>query len=92
MLENDPDFEMEEDDEEAAGDLTGFDDILFSGSDYPDEPLTEGAPFGPGSNSLRSVGPETDDEFMARAAVAVAGSPSATSRVKSFVTRVANGE
>lgn len=73
------------------GSLTNFDDILFSPSDYPDEPITEGAPFGPGTNFVRR-GPENDDEFMKRAALTIANSKNATSRVRSFATRVAMGE
>lgn len=74
-----------------VGDLTGFDDILFAPSDRPEEPITAGAPFGPGPMFVRQ-GYESDEEFLARIAAEIAESPNATSYVKSFAARVLNGE
>lgn len=71
--------------------LTDFDDILFGPSDRPDEAITHGANFGPGAN-FTTRGPETDKDFMARAAVELANAPGASARVRAFAARVARGE
>src|SRR5215210_4895216 len=42
------------------GDLTGYDNLLFGGSDRPDEPITQGASFGPGSNFLTPNAPSPE--------------------------------
>lgn len=73
------------------GDITGFDDILFGPTDRPEEPITAGAPFGPGPSFPRH-GFESDEEFMARVANELAQSPAASSYVKAFAARVLRGE
>lgn len=75
----------------ATGQVTPHDDILFRGTDAPDEPLTHGSPFGPGASFVRGS-QETDRQFIERAAETVANSPGATSRVRAFAARVARGE
>lgn len=78
-------------DTEPETDLTDYDEILFSATDHPQEPITTGASFGPGANTLRG-GPQSDSEFLTRAVAKIAASPSASPRVKSFAARVARGE
>lgn len=45
----------------------GYDEALFAGSARPDEPITAGAPFGPGPLALRRS-LETDRAYMLRIA------------------------
>lgn len=54
----------EEQDEDSTG---GYDDAVFAPSDRPDEPITHGAPFGPGANF---VALPYEDEFAFRRRVA----------------------
>lgn len=78
-------------DPQPSGQVTNFDDILFSGTDHPNEPITTGVSFGPGPSFTRR-GTESDRDFLTRAAGDIASSPAASSRVKSFAARVARGE
>lgn len=77
--------------DQPSAPLTDFDDLLFGPSDRPQEPITHGAGFGPGAN-FTTRGPETDKDFMARAAVELANAPGASARVRAFAARVARGE
>jgi len=52
----------------------GYDAVLFGPSQRPDEPITEGAPFGPGSNFVPSPF-EDDRAFMLRVADEIERSP-----------------
>ncbi|HSE44862.1 MAG TPA: hypothetical protein VLA89_05995 [Gemmatimonadales bacterium] len=81
----------EDNDPKPQGEVTSFDDILFGPTDHPNEPITAGASFGPGPNTIRQ-GRETDKEFLARTAYQLAQSPSASPRVKAFAARIARGE
>lgn len=76
---------------EPQGKVTDFDNQLFSGTDHPSEPITAGAPFGPGADFLNS-GPEGDDAFIRRTAYEAALAPGASARARSYATRVARGE
>ena len=87
----DPTLIAATEDIEPQGRVTEHDDILFAGTDHPNEPITTGAPFGPGAN-FTTQGPERDSEFLARAAAEIAASPAASPRVRAFVARVARGE
>lgn len=78
-------------DQEPQADLTDFDDVLFGPTSRPDESITHGANFGPGAN-FTTRNPETDSEFMARAALDLANAPGASSRVRAFAARIARGE
>jgi len=51
-------------DDDASG---GYDEALFAPSDRPDEPITHGAPFGPGANF---VALPYEDEYAFRRRVA----------------------
>lgn len=73
-------------------DLTGFDKVVFGPTYHPEEPATTGAPFGSGTNFVRNLDDDDDDTFLSQAAVAIANSPAATSRVKAFAARIARGE
>lgn len=81
----------EDQDPKPEGSVTAFDDVLFGPTDHPNEPITTGASFGPGANTIRQ-GRETDKEFLARTAYQLASSPSASPRVKAFAARIARGE
>lgn len=70
---------------------TGFEDILFAPTDRPHEPITAGAPFGPGPSFTRYAH-ESDEDFKMRVAAQLLSSPVASSRVKSFATRILMGE
>lgn len=52
----------------------GYDAVLFGPSQRPDEPITEGAPFGPGSNFVPRPF-EDDRAFMLRVADEIERSP-----------------
>lgn len=80
-----------DDQPQPQGQVTAFDDILFGPTDHPNEPITHGASFGPGANTIRN-GPETNKEFLARTAYQLANSPSASPRVRAFAVRIARGE
>jgi hypothetical protein len=76
---------------EPQGKVTDFDSVLFRGTDHPDEPITHGAPFGPGADFLAG-GPEGDNAFLRRAAYETALAPGADNRARAYATRVARGE
>lgn len=76
---------------EPTGKVTDFDKTLFSPTDHPGEPVTHGAPFGPGADFLND-GPEGDAAFLRRAAYDTAVAPGADVRARSYATRVARGE
>lgn len=86
-----PDALAAAEDQQPSAPLTDFDELLFGATDRPEEPLTQGANFGPGAN-FTTRGPETDRDFMARAALELANAPGASSRVRAFAARVARGE
>ena len=66
----------------------GYDDVLFGPSDRPNEPLTHGAPFGPGSNFVPLP---YEDEYAFRRRIAdeldADGSPS----LAPFVAKLRSG-
>lgn len=62
---------------QLTGDLNdGFDSALFGPTNRPNEPITEGAPFGPGSNYVRRPY-EDDRSFMLRVAQELEAGPEA---------------
>jgi len=77
--------------QQVQGESTNFDDILFAGTDHPNEPITTGAPFGPGASFVRQPA-ESDDQFLTRVSGEVANAPGASARVRAFAARVARGE
>lgn len=91
LLPPDPASVAAAEEDQPTAPLTDFDDILFGPSDRPNEPLTHGANFGPGAN-FTTRGPDTDKDFMARAAIELANAPGASARVRAFAARVARGE
>lgn len=63
------------------------DDLMFRPTDRPDEPVTEGLPFGPGSNfRKRAQDPKTTF------AKQVLSNPGSSPGDKAFASRVLNGE
>src|SRR5687767_9493690 len=71
-------------------DKTGLDDLIFGPTDRPDEPITEGVPFGPGAVGIRGAN-ETDRQFLMRVASTL-NTPGAPAAVQRFAGRVARGE
>jgi hypothetical protein len=67
----------------------GYDEALFAPSHRPDEPLTQGAPFGPGAD-FTPYSYESDQEFMARVAREL-DTPDAPREVRDFVRRLRQG-
>jgi hypothetical protein len=66
----------------------GFDEALFAPSGRPDEPITEGMPFGPGS-SFRQQPDEDDRSFMLRVAADLEASGS--SALSPFIRKIRRG-
>jgi hypothetical protein len=64
----------------------GYDAALFGPTDRPQEPVTHGAPFGPGANFTQT--PQEDSRtFMLR----VAGQLSGTPELAAYVKRIQSG-
>lgn len=74
-----------------SGDVSGgYDEQLFSQSHRPGEPITAGAPFGPGANFIPQAG-EDDHTFMLRVADQLGRAPT-TQRVRLLAERIRLGE
>ncbi len=74
----------------AAEELNGgYDAALFAPTDRPDEPITDGMPFGAGSN-WRPRPFEDDRAFMLRVADEIERSPEGT-KLGAFVQDIRNG-
>jgi hypothetical protein len=69
----------------------GADALLFGPSDRPDEPVTHGAPFGPGA-SFTAEPDETQRSFLLRVADSLDASPAATAQARRYITRIRLGE
>lgn len=83
-------FEEEQTEPLLGGD---FDSVLFQPTHRPNEPLTEGAPFGAGANSIRSEDSgETDRERLLRIAESMVTHPAVGSASKALLARIARGE
>lgn len=91
-----PEEEQEEEEDfaepaQTLGNITGFDDQVFGPSDRPNEPITAGAPFGPGASSVSSAlpneGPGSDQVLRD-----LVDSPSATPRTRALAARVLRGD
>ncbi|TAK94523.1 hypothetical protein EPO05_06250 [Patescibacteria group bacterium] len=63
---------------------------IYGPTDRPQEPITAGAPFGPGPYQVKTQ--ETPQDFIARVAQTVASGQGATTEVKAFAARVARGD
>jgi hypothetical protein len=73
------------------GDISGgFDNLLFAPTDRPNEPITHGAPFGPGANFIPEPG-EDDRTFMLRVAGQLQQQPS-TPRVQQYIAAIQRGQ
>jgi hypothetical protein len=66
-------------------------DFIFGPSGRPDEPITQGAPFGAGSDFLRSAY-ESDEAFTQRIASQIANAPSSPGEARGFARRLLEGE
>jgi hypothetical protein len=69
----------------------GLDAMLFAPTMRPDEPITAGAPFGPGPN-YRPTPLETPRDFLTRIGNELANSPVATPAVRRYADRIRRGE
>lgn len=69
----------------------GLDGELFGPSRRPNEPVTHGAPFGPGAD-FTPLPQETDRAFMLRVADDLTQSPAATNQTKKYLARIRLGE
>jgi len=65
--------------------------FLFAPTDRPGEPVTAGAPVGPGSDFNRYAD-ETDAEFKMRMAQTILKSPNVSRESKAWAARAAAGE
>ena len=68
----------------------GYDAALFAPSDRTHEPITQGAPFGPGA-SFVPQDQESDRDFLVRVATTIESSPGASNQVKAFAAAVKSG-
>lgn len=67
-------------------------EFLLSPTDRPNEPFTQGMPFGPGTNApARVLGNETRQQFGLRVANMLRQSPEQTPGLKTFVQRIERG-
>jgi hypothetical protein len=66
----------------------GYDDVLFAPSHRPDEPLTQGAPFGPGSNFVPLP---YEDEWAFRRRIADELSVDPTPSLQPFIDKLRSG-
>jgi hypothetical protein len=64
--------------------------FLYGPTDRPNEPITHGAPFGPGAPVSRFAN-ETNQEFMTRVAQQLSSDPNAAPEVQAFASRVLRG-
>lgn len=65
--------------------------FLFGPTDRPNEPITHGAPFGPGASYAPSAY-ESDDALIQRVAQQIGTTPGAAPELRAFAARVARGE
>ena len=65
--------------------------FLTSPTDRPNEPLSAGAPFGPGAPGLRNMG-ESDAQVVARVTAQAAEDPAAPPVLRAFAKRVREGQ
>lgn len=65
-------------------------EFLFSPSDRPGEPLTAGAPFGPGPDATRFTF-EADSDLLDRFAERVAANPGSDPQAKAWAAKRAKG-
>lgn len=65
--------------------------FLYGPTNRPNEPVTAGAPVGPGTNFIRGS-LETPQQTVQRVATQIAGGPDATPIVKQFAARILAGE
>lgn len=72
------------------GDITGVDEKLFSPTDRPDEPLTQGSPWGPGAN-YKKMPAESDEDFLTRVVETMATSEFSTPRTRMMAARRLRG-
>lgn len=73
------------------GDLTGLDDMVFGGTDRPNEPITAGAEFGPGTFGLASD-QRTAEQKLQDYALNAINDPTMSSRSKSLMARIIRGD
>jgi hypothetical protein len=66
-------------------------EFLYSQTDRPNEPITHGAPFGPGP-SLAVAASESPQETLQRIGQQVGESAYATPEVQAFLHQIQNGE
>jgi hypothetical protein len=70
--------------------VSAVEDVVFGPTDRPDEPITAGVPFGPGSNFATSA--LTPQEKLRVSARAVLNAKGVDPRSQAFFARVLNGE
>jgi hypothetical protein len=78
----------------VAGMPPGMEDVgerLFAPTDRPNEPLTDGMPFGPGRNSVPPRG-ETEQQARTRTANELRVSPYQSPEVAEFISRLEKGQ
>ncbi len=73
-------------DEDVSG---GYDEALFGPSDRPDEPITAGAPFGPGRSFV--ILPYEDERAFARRVANQLESSSDAPSLKPYIEKLRNG-
>lgn len=78
-------------DEQQFNPQTPQEKFIFDATHRPGEPLTSGAPFGPGANSV-PVPFQSDTQMLQSVVMQMASDPAAPSELKAFAERVARGE
>jgi len=71
--------------------MAGIEERLFAPTDRPDEPLTQGLPFGEGNN-FRKPRNETPEQFRVRTADSLLTSKYVDPVVRDFAERLKKGE
>lgn len=66
------------------------DQFLFSPTDRPAEPFTQGLPFGPGANATRESY-QSDEDLVRQVAGQAAKDPAAPKSMKAFAARALEG-
>jgi hypothetical protein len=97
-LANDMSEDIPEDDlfDDGFDELADFapastsEQFLFSGTDRPDEPITQGMTFGAGADFTRFAH-ETNDDLLNRVADKFQADPAAPKEVRAFAERVKRG-
>ncbi len=68
----------------------GYDRVLFAPTDRPGEPITQGAPFGPGANWIPR--PHEDDRsFLLRVASDLENTPGASGPLRAYIDKIRLG-